>query len=279
MTSTRIDPAVGTSGGALDDVSGRSETPAEVFDRLFLPAMAGPWAVRVADAARLGPGDRVLDVACGTGAVASEALRRVGPEGQVAGLDLSPGMLAVARRKLPDLDLRQGRAEELPFDDEAFDAVTCQFGLMFFEGRAAALRDMGRVLRPGGRLSVAVWDAMDRTPGYTALTETVEKHLGTGAGIPIRAAFALGDVDVVRSLLEVAGFTSVQARSIDATARFPSVADWVEAEVKGWIAADIGEQEYAALLADAQRALTPYEQDDGTVEFVLPAIVGTGVKG
>jgi ubiquinone/menaquinone biosynthesis C-methylase UbiE len=278
MTSTSIDPAVGTSGGALDDVTG-SETPAEVFDRLFLPAMAGPWAVRVADAARLGPGDRVLDVACGTGAVASEALRRVGPEGQVAGLDVSPDMLAVARRKLPGLDLRQSRAEELPFDDEAFDAITCQFGLMFFEGREAALRHMSRVLRPGGRLSVAVWDALERTPGYTALTEIVEKHLGAEAGIPIRAAFALGDADEMLSLLDAAGFASVQARSIDATARFPSVADWVEAEVKGWIAADISEQQYGALLADAQRALAPYEQDDGTVAFSLPAIVCTGLKG
>jgi len=182
------------------------------------------------------------------------------------------------RRKLPDLDLRQGRAEELPFGDEAFDAVTCQFGLMFFEDRDAALRHMRRVLRPGGRLSVAVWDALERTPGYTALTETVERHLGTEAGVPIRAAFTLGDVDVVRSILEVAGFASVQALSVDATAQFPSVADWVEAEVKGWVAADIGEQEYAALLEDAQRALAPYQRGDGTVEFSLPAIVSTGSK-
>jgi SAM-dependent methyltransferase len=187
-------------------------------------------------------------------------------------------MLAVARRKLPDLDLRQGRAEELPFDDEAFDAVTCQFGLMFFEDRDAALRHMRRVLRPGGRLSVAVWDALERTPGYTALTETVEKHLGTDAGVPIRAAFALGEVDVMRSMLQEAGFAAVQARSIDATARFPSVADWVEAEVKGWIAADIPGQEYATLLEDAQRALAPYQQVDGTVEFSLPAIISTGLK-
>jgi SAM-dependent methyltransferase len=255
------------------------ETPAEIFDRLFIPAMAGPWAVRVADAAQLGLGDRVLDVACGTGAVAQEALRRVGPERQVAGLDVSPDMLAVARRKLPDLDLRQGHAEELPFDDESFDAVTCQFGLMFFEDRDAALQHMRRVLRPGGRLSVAVWDALESTPGYTALTETVEKHLGAEAGAPIRTAFALGDVDVMRSLLQAAGFTAVRARSIDAPARFPSVADWVEAEVRGWLATDIGGQEYLALLGDVQRAVAPYEQADGTVEFSLPAIITTGRRG
>jgi len=114
MTPTSIDPAVGTSGGALDEGAGRSETPAEVFDRLFLPALAGPWAVRVAGAAHLGPGDRVLDIACGTGAVAHEALRRVGPEGQVVGLDFSPDMLAVApaqaARPRPQTGPRRGAA-------------------------------------------------------------------------------------------------------------------------------------------------------------------------
>lgn len=254
----------------------RDETSAEVFDRLFMPAMAGPWAVRVTDAVHLEPGERVLDVACGTGAVAQEAHRRVGPDGHVAGLDRSPDMLAVARRKLPDLDLREGRAEALPFDDDAFDVVTCQFGLMFFEDRHAALQEMQRVLRSGGRLSVAVWDSLERSPGYTALTETVERHLGSEAGVPIRASFALGDVGVMRSMLEAAGFVSVQARAIEAQAHFPAISDWVEAEVKGWVGGDFGEREYAALLEDAERALEPYQVADGAVEFALPAVVATG---
>jgi SAM-dependent methyltransferase len=177
---------------------------------------------------------------------------------------------------MPDLELREGRAEELPFDADAFDVVTCQFGLMFFDDRGQGLREMRRVLRPGGRLAVAVWDRLERTPGYAALTELVERHLGAEAGVPIRNAFALGDVDLVRSLLQDAGFTSVDARSVDASARFPSVNVWVEAEVKGWIGGDFGEREYAALLADAQRVLARYELPDGTVEFALPAIIATG---
>lgn len=255
---------------------GRSETLAEVFHRLFVPALAAPWAVRVADAALLAPGDRVLDVACGTGAVAREALGRVGPEGEVRGVDLSPDMLAVARRNLPGLDLREGRAEELPFEDGSFDAVLCQFGLMFFEDRQQALREMVRVLRPGGGVSVAVWDALDRTPGYTALTETIERHLGDEAGAAVRAAFALGDVETLRSMLEKAGLTEVQAGSVDAPARFPSVEDWVEAEVRGWVGADVDGQRYTAILDDAQQVLAPYEQADGTVEFMLPAVLASG---
>jgi ubiquinone/menaquinone biosynthesis C-methylase UbiE len=98
----------------------------------------------------------VLDVACGTGVVAREAARRVGPAGAVAGLDRNEGMLAVARRMAPGIAWRHGLAEALPFPDGAFDAVICQFGLMFFEDRGKALGEMWRALRPGGRLAVAV---------------------------------------------------------------------------------------------------------------------------
>lgn len=257
---------------------GRDETSAEVFERLFLPAMAGPWAVRVVDAARLAPGDRVLDVACGTGAVAEEADHRVRPGGEVMGLDLSPDMLTVARRKLPHLDLHEGRAESMPFRDETFDVVTCQFGLMFFDDRSAALQEMRRVLRPGGRMVAAVWDSLERSPGYAALTDLVERHLGVDAAMPVRASFALGDVDAMRSMLEGSGFLSVDVRSVDAAARFPSAQAWVEAEVRGWVGGELGEGEYAALMADAHRVLASYVQPDGAAEFALPAIIATGSK-
>ena len=255
-----------------------TETAAEVFERLFLPAMAGPWAVRVVDAVGIQPGEHVLDVACGTGAVAAQAVARVGSEGKVVGIDRSPEMLEVARRKLPDLDLREGMAESLPFPDKAFDVVTCQFGLMFFEDRRAALLEMRRVLRPGGRLVVAVWDSLKQTPGYAALTALVERHLGRDAGVPVRAAFCLGDVGLVWSLLEEACFSGVDVDAVQATARFPSVEEWVEAEVRGWIGGEFGEREYAALMADARETLAPYVQPDGSAEFVLPGIIGTAVR-
>lgn len=157
--------------------------------------------------------------------------------------------------------------------------MTCQFGLMFFDDPDAALQQMLRVLRPGGRLSLAVWDSLKQTPGYTALTEVVERHLGAEAGNAIRAAFALGDADTVRRMMEAAGFTSVQAQSVHALARFPSVVGWVEAEVRGWVGGDFGDREYAALLEDAERVLAPYRHADGTAEFALPAIIATAVKG
>jgi SAM-dependent methyltransferase len=251
---------------------------AEYFDRLFGPVLSSPWAARLVHTAGLNPGDRVLDVACGSGAVAAAARERVGPEGVVTGLDRNPDMLAVARRKQPGLDWAEGRAEDLPFDDEAFDAVLCQFGLMFFEDRAQALVEMRRVLRPGGRVAVAVWDRLERTPGYTALIDVLERHLGVETAKPIRDAFGLGDPDLIGSLLEQAGFTSVQARSVDARAKFPSLQDWVDAELKGWVGADIDDITYTELMADATRTLDPYAQPDGSTDFALPAVVGVAVK-
>ncbi len=160
------------------------ESMAEYFDRLFGPVLSSPWAARLVDIARLVPGEHVLDVACGSGAVAAAARERVGLEGAVTGLDPNPDMLAVARRKHPDLRWCEGRAEALPFEDEAFDAVLCQFGVMFFDDPVRALTEMRRVLRPAGRIALAVWDRLNKTPAYTALIGIVERHLSLQAAEP-----------------------------------------------------------------------------------------------
>lgn len=252
------------------------ESAADIYDALFLETLCIPWAERLAQRARLAPGDQVLDVACGTGAVTGVALHHVGRQGSVVGLDRSPEMLAVARRKMPDVDWREGRAEALPYEDGRFDVVLCQFGLMFFDDRVLALREMRRVLGPGGRAVVAVWDGLERTPAYTALTELVEQHLGTEAGRPIRNSFALGDVTTMRALLEEAGFTSAEASSVQDLARFPTLRTWVDAEVRGWVGGGFTEEDYEAFFAEAERVLAPYVRPDGEAEFALPAVVAGG---
>src|SRR5262249_16959773 len=114
----------------------------------------------------VGPGDDVLDVACGTGVLARSAKSRVGPRGMVYGLDLNAGMLSVAAHSEPDISWVPGRAEALPMGDGTFDRVLCQFGLMFFADRGIAIREMARVLRPGGRVCVATWAGVAQSPGY-----------------------------------------------------------------------------------------------------------------
>jgi ubiquinone/menaquinone biosynthesis C-methylase UbiE len=134
-----------------------SGNAAEVYERCFVPAISGRWAPQVVDAARVAAGDRVLDVGCGTGVLARAAADGVEADRKVSGLDLNEGMLAVARRLRPNIDWRHGDATDLPFADASYDVVVSQFALMYFPDRAAALREMVRVLRTGGRLAVAVW--------------------------------------------------------------------------------------------------------------------------
>ena len=126
-----------------------ADDAAILYEQSFVPAIFARSAVMVADAAGIGPGDRVLDVGCGTGILAREASGRCGAEGRVVGLDLNPRMLEVARRVAPGIDWQQGDAGALPFADGAFDMVVSQYALMFFPDQALALREMWRVLAPG----------------------------------------------------------------------------------------------------------------------------------
>jgi SAM-dependent methyltransferase len=252
---------------------------AEVYEEFFVPALFAEWPPRIADAAGIRPGQRVLDVACGTGVLARAVAGRVGATGSVTGLDLNDGMLAVARRKAPAIEWRQGRAEALPFDDGQFDAVVSQFGLMFFADRVAALREMGRVTRPGGRLAVAVWDALDRSPGYAAMADLLRRLFGDEVAGALHAPFALGDRDLLRALFAEAGIRDATIATEVSTARFPSIASWVHTDIKGWTLADaLDDAQYALLLAEAERALQPFVVADGTVAFDAPAHIVTATR-
>lgn len=140
----------------MSDIYGRE------FHQRFAPVVEGVLA-----RADLQPGERVLDLGTGTGAVAEQAARAVGPRGEVVGVDISAAMLALARRRaeesgLGHLRYAEGRGEALPAADGAFDVLLASLSLMYVIDRAAAAREMARVLRPGGRLVAAVWAGPDR---------------------------------------------------------------------------------------------------------------------
>lgn len=252
---------------------------AELYERFFVPALLGQVAGPVAEAANIGRGDRVLDVACGTGVVAREALRRVAPDGSVTGLDLNPGMLAVARRLEPRVTWREGRAEQLPFTDGGFDAVTCQFGLMFFPERARAVAEMWRVLRPGGRLAAAVWGPLEDAPGYVALGRLLRRRIGEDAGRENDAPFVLGQEKTFAALFDEAGVPGVAIKKYLGEARFPSLDEWMNVEVRGWTLADkVTDAQYAELLADARRELGSFVQADGSVRFPVSAHIASATK-
>ncbi len=256
-----------------------NRSAAEVYEEFFVPALFQEWAGRIVDVAQLHLGQRVLDVACGTGIVARTAAERVGTSGAVVGLDINDGMLAVARQKNARIDWRQGRAEAMPFDDHIFDVVVSQFGLMFFENRVEAIREMMRVLKPGGRLVVAVWGPLSETPGYAAMVNLLQRLIGDKAADGIRMPYVLGDTQVLKAIFTEAGLTDVQITTYEGTAHFPSIESWVYTDIKGWVLADmLNDDQFALLLKKAQHVLQPFVNVVGTVAFRAPAHIVMTLK-
>ena len=132
----------------LPPASSHEIIAAKFYEKCLLPALFTQYAPRVVASADVRAGHRVLDVACGTGVVSREAAAVSGEDALVTGVDISPGMLAVARDIRPTIDWRLGDAANLPFADAVFDRVVCQFGLMFFPDPGRALGEMLRVLKP-----------------------------------------------------------------------------------------------------------------------------------
>lgn len=263
----------------MGDAGQLISSAAEVYDEFFLPALFNAWAPRVVAAAQVQPGMRVLDVACGTGVLTLEAAKAVSPNGAAVGVDLNPAMLSVARRKAPDIEWREAPAEALPLDSDDFDAVISQFGLMFFEDQRAAIREMSRILRPGGRLVIAVWDSLEAAPGYAAITTLLDRLFGHPIAELLKAPYSLGDSEALQSLLSSSGVIKPEVRRVDGEAHFPSIRSWMHTDVRGWTLADkLDDEQYELLVSEAERELRRFVTSDGSVRFQHPALIASATK-
>jgi ubiquinone/menaquinone biosynthesis C-methylase UbiE len=206
--------------------------PAESYDNYMVPTLFGPWASCLIQSANPQPGEHILDVACGTGIVARSVAPYLGVKGGVIGLDLNPTMLTVAHaaaeREGLAIEWKEGRAEKLPFPSGSFDLVLCQFGLNLFTDRHAALMEMHRVLRTGGRIVLSVWQGLDRHPFYQTLHDVSQRCLGRSA---VQHVFSLGDADELRRLLTDSGFQHVEIEPMSITARFPNPEEFLAWEI------------------------------------------------
>ena len=256
-----------------------STDAAEVYESCFVPAIFGAWASPVADAAGIRRGDSVLDVGCGTGVLAREALRRVGHEGRVVGLDLNEGMLAVAARTEPNVEWRRGDATSLPFEDATFDVVVSQFALMYFPDRVASLREMWRTLEPGGRLAIAAWAAIERARGYQILVDIAARHSGREAADVLAAPFVLGDQAELATLFGGSGISGAKVTLHEGSILFPSVKEFIRIEVQGSPLADmVSDDAMGTLAAESESALAEFVVPSGEIVMPMDAHIVTATK-
>ena len=212
----------------------------ELYEQALVGPLFRPWADNVLGEVALAPGDRLLDVACGTGIVARLAKERLGDDGVIVGVDLSPAMLAVARRVGAGIEWREGDAAALPLrDGERFDVVVCQQGMQFFSDREAAARQMRRALAERGRLAVSTWRPDEEVPVFHELRHVAERHVG-----PISdRRHSLGEAGPLEALFRDAGFADVRSRTLSRTIRFQDGAVFIRMNAMALVGMSGGSKE------------------------------------
>ncbi|TSA84692.1 methyltransferase domain-containing protein [Deinococcus detaillensis] len=211
---------------------------AQMYERYMVPRLFAPWSEVLLDFAEIREGERVLDVACGTGIVARQAAKRVSVGGGVSALDLNPAMLAVAREAAvpdaPNIDWQRGSAQHLPFGDSSFAAVLCQQGLQFFPDPLGALSEMWRVLKPGGRAALLVHQAVEHNPLFHRLNQAGRARVGVDI---FMAPFTLGSAAKLEQLMADAGFVDIEIEAQSRTVRHPAPQQFAALILQGAAAA------------------------------------------
>lgn len=254
-----------------------SEDAARIYDQAYLPALFKEWCPLIVEAARIQKGHRVIDVACGTGALAIAVSDHIGPEGTTIGIDINAGMLNIARSKSASVQWLNAPAEELPFEDEVFNCAVSQFGLMYFENQETAIREIIRVLQPDGVLAIAVWDKLEHNPGLAAEDRLWQQVFGEEWGD--ETPYKLGDKQMLENLFETSGATNTQITTHQGTARFESIESWIHTGAKGWTEDEsLGDDQLELLLKAAEENLASFRTSEGTVVFPTSAHIITARK-
>jgi ubiquinone/menaquinone biosynthesis C-methylase UbiE len=256
--------------------------PPANYERFFVPAIGAPLAIDLIHLAALRPGERVLDVACGTGVVARLASQQVGASGTVAGLDVNPGMLAVARSATPPgmpIEWHEASAEAMPIPDASFDVVLCQIGLQFMPDKRAALREMRRVLVRGGRLILNVPGPTPRL--FTMMGEALARHIGAEAAGFVNGVFSLHDTAEIQNLVSGAGFHDVSVQSDTKPLRLPAPEEflwqYVHSTPLAGAVAQVDDERRASLERDVVAKWQEFVKD-GALVLQVRIVIATARK-
>lgn len=218
--------------------SAPAPNPAQTYEDYLVANQFRPWGKALLDRAQPQAGERILDVACGTGIVARLISQRLGDTVELAGLDPSPPMLEVGRARAAQegaqITFHEGKVESLPFSDASFDLVTIQQGLQYFQDKTAGLAEIHRVLVPGGRVASITWTEIENQPFFLIFADVVRRQLGTPA---VETSFAVGNRDMLQSLFTEAEFVDIDITVDQKDITFPSPDRFLELGVAGIMAA------------------------------------------
>jgi len=197
------------------------------YDRYLGPVFFNDFADDLAGRLEVRAGMRVLETACGTGIVSQRLAQRLRGTGSLVATDLNDAMISYARTQVTagHVEWQPADATRLPFPDQSFDAVVCQFGLMFFPDKAAGIREAFRVLKPGGHYLFNVWDAMAKNPIARIAHETAGRFFPADPPNFYCVPFSLSDPGPVREWLDEAGFTRVEVSHVAKQGSSPSAGE------------------------------------------------------
>jgi ubiquinone/menaquinone biosynthesis C-methylase UbiE len=266
---------------ATMDWSAQAGEAPESYQEFLVPAMFAPFAERLVRRAAVEPGSVVLDVACGTGALSRAAARWAGARGSVTGVDLGEPMLAIARTRAAEdgaarIEYLQSDAAALPFDDDVFDVALCQQGLQFFPDRPSALAGMRRALKSSGRLAVATWKDIERSP-FIAIVDALARHVGHEAAEMMHSPFGLADGEELARVISAAGFRDVvvEDETIDCT--WASHAEFARRVIAAGPVATVfaaaNEDAQIAVVEEVAARLAPHAAPDGSLRMPMTSNV------
>jgi ubiquinone/menaquinone biosynthesis C-methylase UbiE len=257
----------------------------ELYEKILVPPLFTPWADDLIRRVDIKSGEKVLDVATGTGIVARRAAAVVGPSGTVTALDINPAMLGVARKapapEQPAIKWVEGDALILPFGDGEFDVVMCQQAMQFFQDRKKAVHEMFRVLARGGRVALASWRAPEHNPYGIAFARVVERRVSPEAGKETRSPFAWDNGDEMAKLLKEAGFKNVKVEAVTLDMTEPDLRRFIINDLlaypsTGKAIAGWSEAQRDALVEEILAALAQYKEKDGS-SWKIPWASNVGV--
>ncbi len=261
-----------------------AERIAVAYDLRLVPWLFELWADRLVTVAEPGPAAQVLDLACGTGLLVRVLLGRRGDDAHVHAVDADPSMLAYAARRASDnrASWHQADATHIPMEASTLDLVVCNQGLQFFPDPATVLVEISRVLRPGGRLALAVWGHLDHNPWPKAMSVALGDELGDDARHGSESVCGLGNPEQVHRLITSAGFDDVEAVEVQLTATHPDVRDAIDGQLAALPSAGaidaLGQPRRSRIIDAMTHGLHEWTAHDGALALPSSCVLATATS-